>query len=205
MSAILKTLFNASVLLVASASAQAYQSETIHNKNGEAVFELRIFGTQDGPYSMFDPVNGAQSVFDLDDNAHLKIRGALSRWAEIVSLKPGYVPAIVNVGTMAERNARATTNLTLDPASAGSLYLLLSQAALLNKLDSDQLKLPLAHIEAGTIDFDTAALRPSQLPLNDQADYAAIMFHEFGHTMGMIGVAVDAGENGRIRRTFVRE
>src|SRR5690606_16505650 len=192
MSATLKSLFSAGVLLAASVSAQAYQSETIHNKKGEAVFELRIYGTQDGSYSIDDPVNGPRSVFDLDDNAHAKIRGALSRWAEIVSLKPGHVPAIINIGTVGGQDARAGTTVTPDPDSAGSLYLLLPQAALLNKLDSDQLKHPLAEVVVGTIDFDTAALRPSQLPLNAQADYAAVMFHEFGHTMGMIGVAVDA-------------
>ena len=99
MSATLKTFLSAGVLLLASTGAQAYQAETIYNKKGEAVFELRIFGTQDESYSRDDPLDGPRSVYDLDDNAHLKIRGALSRWAEILSLKPGYVPAIINVGT----------------------------------------------------------------------------------------------------------
>lgn len=196
MSATFKTLLSAGVLLLASTGAQAYQAETIYNKKGEAVFELRIFGTQDESYSRDDPLNGPRSVFDLDDNAQLKIRGALSRWAEILSLKPGYVPAIINVGTVGNPDARAGTTVTLDPDSAGSLYLLLPQAALLNKLDSDQLKLPLAEVVVGTINFETAALRPSQLPLSDQADYSAVMFHEIGHTLGMIGVAEDEWGRG---------
>ena len=186
----INALLSATVLAMASAGAHAYQTEIIYNKKGEAAFELRVFNTQDGPYDLGDPNESRVSNFDIDDNGRRKIRAALERWAEILTLQPGYRPAIVNLGSMTDFNANAyspTDNIPRDP---DGLQLTALQAALLNELDSDDFGHAHAVIGVGTLPFDTATITPSQLPLNSKVDYTATMFHELAHALG-ISTSVD--------------
>ncbi|HUG56876.1 MAG TPA: autotransporter domain-containing protein, partial [Candidimonas sp.] len=194
----LKTLLSTILLALASANTHAYDTEIIYNNKGEAAFELRIYGPQDGSYSMFDP-NGDRSDFDLDGNARLKIRTAMEHWAEILTLKPGYRPTIINFGSIAQPDARTSTDAIPDQDSPSGLFLTYAQAALLNKLDSQAFNHAHATIVLGSFNFDTAPVIPSQLPLSSQPDYSATVFHELAHALGMIGVAEDpGGQNTRI-------
>ncbi|MEZ7811801.1 autotransporter outer membrane beta-barrel domain-containing protein [Alcaligenes phenolicus] len=189
MSAILKTLFSAGVLLAASASAHAYQTEIIYNKKGEAAFELRVFGPQDGPYGNIGP-----SAFDVDENGRRKIRAALERWAEILILPPNYRPGVVHLGTFAAPGASASSDPWLmagDPVAVSML-----QAALFNALSPEDYDSPHGIINIGLMPFDTAPVNPSQLPLTGQADYNGVIFHELAHALGLGNVVADRNGPG---------
>ena len=183
----LKTIFCASALALASFNANAYQTEFIHNKQGTVAFELRIFGTQDGPFK-----GGNPSVFELDENARRQIRTAMERWADILILKPGYIPPVLQIGIVDGANTIASASVRLEAGLPYPLGLVYSQAALLNRLNppppDSQWE---ASVTLGRDHVKPGSLTPSQLPLNEQADLTAIFFHEFAHTLGLVGVALD--------------
>ncbi|WP_394062991.1 autotransporter domain-containing protein [Alcaligenes sp. WGS1538] len=183
----IKALFSVTLLALASASAHAYQTEIIYNKKGEAAFELRTYNPGDGIYDIHDPAypDGRESTFSLDDNGRRKIRAALERWAEILTLQPGYRPAIINLGTMDQVNADAYSPPGRDMDDPSGISITALQAALLNKLGEDDFSQAQAVIGVGTLPFDSAPVTPSQLPLTGQVDYNAVIFHELGHALGI--------------------
>ncbi|WP_454003493.1 autotransporter outer membrane beta-barrel domain-containing protein [Alcaligenes sp. Marseille-Q7550] len=193
-----KSLLSTTLLALAWANAHAYQSEIIYNKKGEATFELRIYNPGDGIYDIHDPAHpaGRESTFPLDENGRRKVRAALERWAEILTLKPGYRPAIINLGSMEAVNADAYSLLGKDKDDPSGISITALQAALLNKLKEGNFSQAQAVIGVGRMPFDTAPVTPSQLPLTGQVDYNAVIFHELGHALGILSSIRDKGGSG---------
>ncbi|WP_394062995.1 autotransporter domain-containing protein [Alcaligenes sp. WGS1538] len=189
----IKALLGVTLLAMATATAQAYQTEIIYNKKGEAAFELRIYNPGDGIYDIYDPDDptGSESTFKIDENGRQKVRAALERWAEILTLKPGYRPAIINLGSMDDYNAGAYSNNIEDKGDPHGIGLTALQAALLNKLGESDFSQAQAVISVGTLPFDSAPVTPSQLPLTGQVDYNAVIFHELGHALGIANTVED--------------
>ena len=188
-------LLSAILLALTSQSVQAIEKEMIYNKKGEAVFELRIFNPGDGIYDLDDPddpdPDARSSTFALDERSRAKIRNGLERWAEILTLVPGYTPAIINLGTFDDFNANAySPNIpnTLHPDQP--LFTAL-QGALRNELTNYGEDTAHAVIGIGTLPFDKEAVTPSQLPLTGQVDYNAVVFHEMGHALGISNTVSD--------------
>ncbi len=186
----INALLSVTLFALASANAQAYQSEIIYNKKGEAAFELRIYNPGDGIYDLNNPA-GRESTFSLDENAHRRIRAGLERWAEVLTLKPGYRPGIINLGTYDDYIASAYSNNINDEDDPSGIKITALQAALLNKLKENDFKQAHAVILIGSQPLDTLPVTPSLLPLTDQVDYNAVMFHELGHTLGITNTIGD--------------
>ena len=118
-----------------------------------------------------------------------KIRAALERWAEILSLPSGYTPAVINLGTMNGANANAYgTRLT---SSAHPNFMLSALQARLQGVFHGSPNDPDAVIGVGELDLDTAPVNPSQLPLTGKADYNAVIFHELAHALGISNTVTD--------------
>ncbi|WP_454003497.1 autotransporter outer membrane beta-barrel domain-containing protein [Alcaligenes sp. Marseille-Q7550] len=180
----IKAIFSIALLALASANTHAYQSETIYNKKGEAVFEFRIYNPGDGVYDISN-IGSRESTFAIDENGRRKIRAALERWAEMLTLKPGYRPAIINLGTYDDANAGVYSIDTSDKSDPNFLAITALQAALSNQLKESEFHQAQAVISVGPLPFDTAPGTPSQLPLTGQFDYTATIFNELGHAMGI--------------------
>src|SRR5690606_11588092 len=180
----IKAIFSIALLALASANTHAYQSETIYNKKGEAVFEFRIYNPGDGVYDISN-IGSRESTFAIDENGRRKIRAALERWAEMLTLKPGYRPAIINLGTYDDANAGVYSIDTSDKSDPNYLAITALQAALSNQLKESEFHQAQAVISVGRMPFDTAPGTPSQLPLTGQVDYTATIFNELGHAMGI--------------------
>lgn len=170
-------------------SAHAYKTEFILNKQGQQVFELRVYGPKDGSYDTATDPDQRVSPRDMDENGRLKTRAALERWAEIINLPVGYTPAVINLGTMNGKNANAYGALLTSPAHPNSTVSAL-QARLQGIFQGDPNN-PDAVIGIGELDLDTTPVSPSQLPLTGKADYNAVVFHELGHALGISNTVVN--------------
>lgn len=161
-------------------AASAVEEEVIRNNRGEDVFLLGIFSPTDDP----------SLPFAFDDNDRTKIRAALERWANI--LTPGKLPVRVALRPMNEYNANAYSPDEDDPlALALDRRATFVQLMLNNALSGPVTQQEHAEINIGTLEFDTAPVTPSQLPLTGQVDYAATVYHEMAHALGISNSVVD--------------
>ncbi|WP_394062999.1 autotransporter domain-containing protein [Alcaligenes sp. WGS1538] len=194
----IKALLRITLLAMATATAQAYQTEIIYNNKGEAVFEVRFYNPGDGSYDLPDPDDPdedmRESTFALGDGGRRRIRAALERWAEILTLKPGQRPGIVNLGTYDDHIASAYSTNISDKDDPNGIRFTALQAALLNKLGESDFSQAQAVISVGALPFDSAPVTPSQLPLTGQVDYNAVIFHELGHALGIANTTEDREE-----------
>lgn len=186
----IKALLGHTLLALSWASSSyAYETELILDRQGQQAFELRIYGPNDGAYDTSDETNPRVSPRDIDENGRQKIRAALERWAEILSLPSGYTPAVINLGTMNGANANAYgTRLT---SSAHPNFMLSALQARLQGVFHGSPNDPDAVIGVGELDLDTAPVNPSQLPLTGKADYNAVIFHELAHALGISNTVTD--------------
>ncbi len=164
-------------------SAHAYETEIILNKQGQKAFELRVYGPSDGSYDATGQSEQRISPREVDENGRLKIRAALERWAEIITLPADYTPAVINLGTMNGQNANAYGEYISNPEHPN--FTISALQARLQGLFPGNPNSPDAIVGVGELDMDTAPVTPSQLPLTGKVDYNAVIFHELAHALGI--------------------
>ncbi|MDC9598023.1 autotransporter outer membrane beta-barrel domain-containing protein [Xenorhabdus anantnagensis] len=163
-----------------------YDSHLVYNSQNTAVFEVRFFDVDDGPFAS-DP---QKSTWNLDQQHKAKILAGIRYWANIIQPKPEKLPAIINVGTYDENNAEAGSDLVKD----GSISLTQLQAAL-NGKDPGKLEFG-AHGQViigkfGELDRDHSTYIPSQLPPTNKADLVSTSTHELAHALGILSMVSD--------------
>ncbi|MDC9589386.1 autotransporter domain-containing protein [Xenorhabdus sp. XENO-10] len=167
-----------------------YDSHLVYNSQNTAVFEVRFFGVDDGPFA-----SGQQkSTWNLDQQHKEKILAGIRYWANIIQPKSGKLPAIINVGTYDEDNAEAGSA----PVKDGSISLTQLQAAL-NGKDAGKLEFG-AHSQIvigklGGLNRDHSPYIPSQLPPTDKADLVGTSTHELAHALGISSMV--SNRNGK--------
>lgn len=177
---------------------QAEENRFIYNKNNQAIFQVRFFNTDDGPY-IADESKPLSSTWNLNQQQKDSVLNAMNYWAQIITLTPGAQPGIINVGTYNDENA-AATSATL----SNQLMSFTQLQVALRGLDAGELTYGShAQIMVGKMDFDKLAYVPSQLPRSGDADLAAITVHELAHALGMASEIDDS--DGEATPAFTKE
>ncbi|GAB1584386.1 hypothetical protein [Phyllobacterium phragmitis] len=160
------------LLSIYSFPVSALESHTVYNPQGTAVFEVRIYDKDDG----FEV-----SAWDLNAQQKENILAALGYWAEIITPRPGYLPAIVDVGTNDKWGAFGGSTF----ASDGPFSLTRLQAVLTGKNPGEADQGSDAHFFLGTMTFDIEPYVPSQLPPSSDTGIPFVAFHELAHGLGI--------------------
>ncbi len=174
-------------------SAQAIEYQTVYSSTGLPVFELRFFDVGDGPFMGYseDPYF---STWNLSNKNKEDIATAVKKWAEIIQLKTYQSLGIINVGTFDMENAAASSGVNYE---MGDMF---AQTDLQAVIQGNAIKNELVfgshgQMIIGTLDFDTAEHRPSQIPNTSKIDLVGIAFHELAHSLGLLTFAYDRDEN----------
>jgi subtilase-type serine protease len=162
--------------------AWSQEAQTILDKNGIPIFEMRIFGTQDGPYGYDDYGNYASSSWNLNADEKSRVIASAQYWADLIQVVPGQNPAIINVGTYDAPGASAQSPLT-DEDQAGAVTKV--QAAITG-LPPGPIELGAhGYIDVGKMDWSGGTYTPSQLPLTAKVDMTTVVVHEVAHALGI--------------------
>jgi subtilase-type serine protease len=178
------------VMSLFSVRAQAIDTEILKDSNGVPIIEMRFYSPGDGNYYEYDNGQPYGSSWVLSQTQKDQMIAGLNYWANIIQVKPGKSPAIINVGTISVSGANAISptvkGLPIAPSQVG---------AALQNLDAGPLKYD-AHgfINIGTLAFGTDPYIPSQLPMvsSGEADLSVVILHEFAHALGIGSTVIDA-------------
>ncbi|KXF75318.1 outer membrane autotransporter [Paramesorhizobium deserti] len=176
--------FAAFLLSIPAFPAMALENQIIYNPQGTAVFEVRFFDKDDGPFAGDPdiPDDAYKSSWNQNAQQKEKVLAALGYWAEIIKPQPGHLPAIINVGTYDDEGASGGSSYTsYDPSSLTKL-----QAALQGEDPGERDFGSDAQFALGKMPFETIPYMPSQLPRSSDTDLAAVAFHELAHGLGIL-------------------
>ncbi|MFA5702737.1 MAG: autotransporter domain-containing protein [Advenella sp.] len=189
----LKTLALAISLSFMAPSAYAIEEQLITSPTGQTVFKLRFFGIGDGSFMPADrdPRESTRTISALDRS---KLISALSYWAEILKPAPGALPAIIKTGALSIPDAFATFS-PLEDKDEPFAYIPM-QVTFAGEPGSEMLE-EHGSIAIGVLNFDTLDYIPSQIPRPDGPwDQHSTLFHELGHTLGILSLAYDTNGTG---------
>lgn len=176
-------------LCTITSAAQAYTTIDIADRYGTPFIQARLFSKGEGPYATDTSNQDQYSTGTLSPLQTDQIRSALNYWAEVIKVKPGRSPAIINVGMGTEKGAHAYSPYAFDAGdttATGGQNPTLVQAALQNNpLVRDSYHNANGEITLGQMAFSAAAPAASQIPLNSNADLPAVMLHEVAHALGV--------------------
>ncbi|SNU86625.1 Uncharacterised protein [Pandoraea sputorum] len=176
-------------LCTITSAAQAYTTIDIADRYGTPFIQARLFSQGEGPYATDTSNQDQYSTGTLSPLQTDQIRSALNYWAEVIKVKPGRSPAIINVGMGTEKGAHAYSPYAFDASdttATGGQNPTLVQAALQNNpLVRDSYHNANGEITLGQMAFSAAAPAASQIPLNSNADLPAVMLHEVAHALGV--------------------
>lgn len=168
------------VAVLAAPGAQALEARSIVNSQGTEVFTVRFFDVGDGAF-LGDESEQYASTWNLDDDQKHKIVQALTDWANIIRPAAGSAAAVVNVGTFEDVNAAGVSMDAPGTAPTRTKLQLALNGQPVATLDFGSH----AQFVMGRLDFDTIAYVPSLLPRANEADLAAVAFHELAHGLGV--------------------
>ncbi|VVE85868.1 autotransporter family protein [Pandoraea sputorum] len=170
---------------------QAGEIRVIEDARGRTIFRARFFGIGDGVYGLDQLEREIASSWSLSTGQQTGTVAGLAYWAHRLVAVPGASPAIVNIGTIADRlNAGQSPLAPGDGASAP-----LQVQAVLEQREAGGLQYG-AHgtLMLGTVDFSAGPYLPSQLARGTGTDLPAIVVHELAHALGITTSVDDAGD-----------
>ncbi|EMP4144972.1 autotransporter domain-containing protein [Salmonella enterica] len=186
----MKKLFMTAALtsLLASNNSYARESYLVYSPQNIAVFQVRFFDVGDGPFmSDWPQPQPFESTWDLGQQQKEKILDAMRYWAEVITPRPGQLPAIINVGTFDVNNAAGSSDLVTD----GPISLTQLQGAL-SGIDTGELIFGShAQFIMGKLDFDDIPYVPAQLPRTGKTDLVSVAVHELAHGLGITNMVTD--------------
>lgn len=164
----------------------AVEKHLVYSPQNIAVFEVRFFDMNDGPF-MDDWPTPAASTWDLNQQQKAKILEAMRYWAGIITPQPGELPAIVNVGTFDDVNAAGLSEVVSDGVTS-----ITQLQGGLNGINTGELSFGShAQFVIGKMDFYPGPWRPSQLPRIGQTDLVGVAIHELAHGLGISNMVSD--------------
>lgn len=184
----MKKLFLAATLsaLLASHNARAGESYLVYNPQNVAVFQVRFFDINDGPFMLGWPQD-RESTWNLNQQQKEKILNAMLYWAEVITPWEGELPAVINVGTFDIVNAAGFSA----PASNDVISLTQLQGAF-NGIDTGELLFDShAQFIMGKLDFDTIPYLPAQIPRTGKTDLVSVAIHELAHGLGIANMVIE--------------
>lgn len=172
--------------LLPSHNSYAGESYLVYNPQNIAVFQIRFFDVGDGPFMPAWP-QPSESTWDLNQQEKGKILDAMHYWAEIITPRPGQLPAVINVGTFDVANAAGSS----EPVTDGVISITQLQGAL-NGVDTGELTFGShAQFIMGKLDFDHMLYVPAQLPRTGKTDLVSVAVHELAHGLGISNMVTD--------------
>ncbi|MFV0547698.1 MAG: autotransporter domain-containing protein [Limnobaculum xujianqingii] len=169
-------------IILLGTSAKAVDTYQVSNPQGSSIFEVTFFNQGEAPevHPEAEPVK--PSTWTLDNLQKTKVLNSIDYWAEVITPRPGQLPAQIHITTFDEENATGSSGFV----HQGQLSVTELQAALLGQNPG---LLPFgshAQLSLGKMDYDTLAYVPSLLPRSTtQADTFGIALHELAHGLGI--------------------
>ncbi|WP_244485025.1 autotransporter domain-containing protein [Bradyrhizobium tropiciagri] len=189
----MKTKTITTIVLAASAlldsPSRAVETYDVRDSNGVSFIRARIFGPGDGPFCCDGGDEPAYSVRDLPQWEKDHSLAAIRYWAEIIRVKPGQSPAVVNIGGIQGNTAWASVQTSPDGENK-------VQAAVTGQNPGELNHGAHGMIAIGEMGFSSEAYIPSQLPMTPKIGLAPVMIHEFAHQLGMAST-IDGYDGGR--------
>ncbi|MHC2332133.1 autotransporter family protein [Bradyrhizobium sp. USDA 4454] len=180
----MKTKTITTVVLAASAllasPSRAVETYDVRDPNGVSFIRARIFAPGDGPFCCGGGGEPAYSVRNLPQWEKDHSLAAIRYWAEIIRVKPGQSPAVVNIGGIQGNTAWASVQTSPDGENK-------VQAAVTGQNPGELNHGAHGMIAIGEMGFSSEAYIPSQLPMTPKIGLAPVMIHEFAHQLGMAG------------------
>ncbi|MGY4198848.1 autotransporter outer membrane beta-barrel domain-containing protein [Bradyrhizobium sp. USDA 4520] len=180
----MKTKTITTIVLAASAlldsPSRAVETYDVRDSNGVSFIRARIFGPGDGPFCCGGGSEPAYSARDLAQWETDHSLAAIRYWAEIIRVKPGQSPAVVNIGGIQGNTAWASVQSSPDGENK-------VQAAVTGQNPGELNHGAHGMIAIGEMGFSSEAYIPSQLPMTPKIGLAPVMIHEFAHQLGMAG------------------
>jgi subtilase-type serine protease len=173
-----------------STGLKAQDIRTVVDKNGLPVFQIKLFGPDDGYYGYSAPGSPASSIRNLSETDKSNLTAALRYWGGLIEVTPGQNPAVINVGTDDSFGGSAFSALT-SPDLAGAVT---NVQAAINDIQPGTLEFG-AHgqINIGQVDWAKGGYQPSPLALSPKLSITTVMIHEVAHALG-IGSHVDGAD-----------
>lgn len=179
------------VFLFWKTQALAYETRIVATSSNTPLFELRFFDQDEEYGNAFSGSEGDTSTWQLNPEQKDAVTRAVGQWAEILGAGTSNAfPAPINVGTMEEVNANAKS--VSNPAWKGTPWEGFSGLA--GALIGNQSMTPPAQIRIGKMNYYIPAI-PSPLPAGDGVDLTGTMYHEIGHTLGILSQAGEAWDD----------
>lgn len=166
---------------LSSTTSSAQEAHRLYDKHGVPVFEVRIFGVDDGAYTYDQMGLPVSSAWDLDPVQVGRTLSATQYWAELIEAVPGQNPAIINVGTYEDPGASALSLLAPSDSNPGTKV----QAAITNKAPGELHLGAHGYINVGRMNWAAGAYTPSQIVLTPELNMTSVMIHETAHAMGI--------------------
>lgn len=195
----MKKLFITAALasLFPGSNSYAGESYLVYNPQNIAVFQVRFFDVGDGPFMPNWP-QPSESTWDLNQQQKEKILDAMRYWAEVITPRPGQLPAIINVGTFNDVNAAGSSDSVTD----GVISMTQLQGAL-NGVDTGELTFGShGQFVMGKMDFDNVPFVPAQLPRTGKTDLVSVAVHELAHGLGISNRVFDQQGVGTFTPAF---
>lgn len=185
----MKKFFMVAALTSLSVSNHSWAVDNylVYSPQNTAVFEVRFFDVGDGPFMHVSP-QPEESTWNLSQQHKEKILDAMRYWAEVITPRPGQLPAIINVGTFDDENAAGDSHTV----THGSISLTKLQGAL-NGINTGELTFGShAQFIMGRLDFDdNIPYVPSQVPRTGKTDLFSVAVHELAHGLGILSMVSD--------------
>ena len=195
-----RSLLSLSVMIILSpGQLVAMESDLIYTPQHEAIFAVRFFDINDGPFMESWPAP-LQSTWNMSQQQKNKLLDAMRYWATVIT-SPGMkaLPAIINIGTYNEENAQGySAAITSDGINSVT-----NLQAKLTGSDIEGLTFGShAQFALGKMDFDNLPYIPSQLPGTGHTDLASVAIHELAHGLGITSDTEDRGKPGSLTPAF---